>query len=351
MRRLAIAPALLLMCVSWWLSAAAAAEGAAELEPGMRNPGHHDMPDWFKSSFLDIREDVAEATAADKRVMLYFFQDGCPYCAKLLRENLADEAIGKLARTRFDVIAINIWGDREVAGFSGEPTTEKQFAADLKVQFTPTLLLLDEAGAVVLRVNGYYPPHKLGAALTYVAERREQIGESFAQFYAASDPVEAKGKLHTEGGFLQPPLRLAANRDKSLRPLVVLFEQPTCKACDELHDDILRRLPVALSLTAFDAAIVDAYSKEPLQTPDGREIPAREWAADLGITYTPSLVFYDAAGREVFRTEGYLKAFHIGGALDYVATGAYVWQPSFQRFLATRRDALHERGIEVDLME
>ena len=114
---------------------------------------------------------------------------------------------------------------------------------------------------------------------------------------------------------------------------------------------ILRREPVAYSLTAFDAAIVDAYSKEPIQTPDGREIPARDWAAELGIEYTPSLVFFDAAGREVFRTEGYLKSFHIHGALDYVATGAYLLQPSFQRYLSARREALLARGIHVDLME
>jgi hypothetical protein len=29
-------------------------------------------PDWFKESFLDIREDVAEATAAARRGVLFF---------------------------------------------------------------------------------------------------------------------------------------------------------------------------------------------------------------------------------------------------------------------------------------
>jgi thioredoxin-related protein len=342
---------LALALLGFSLVAQGATEGPAALDPGMQNPGYQEKPAWFKQSFLDIREDLAEATVADRRLVLYFYQDGCPYCAKLLQEGLGDKTIGTLARQRFDWIAINIWGDREVAGFSGEPTTEKKFAADLKVQFTPTLLLLDEGGKVVMRLNGYYPPHKLEAALTYVAERREQVGETFASFYATLNPTPAKGKLHEEGGFLPEPPRLADNRDLSPRPLVVMFEQLNCKDCDELHEVVLRREPVAYSLTAFDAAIVDAYSKEPIQTPDGREIPAREWAAELGIEYTPSLVFFDAAGREVFRTEGYLKSFHIQGALDYVATGAYLLQPSFQRYLSARREALLARGIHVDLME
>lgn len=328
-----------------------AANGPAALEPGMQNPGYQEKPQWFKQSFLDIREDLAEATAADRRLVLYFYQDGCPYCAKLLQEGLGDKSIGALARERFDWIAINLWGDREVTGFAGESTTEKQFGADLKVQFTPTLLLLDEGGKVVLRINGYFPPHNLEAALAYVAERREQMGETYADFLAARSPAQAKGRLHEEGGFLPRPLRLAENRDLSGRPLVVLFEQPVCKDCDELHEVILRREPLAYSLTAFDAAILDAYSKDIVQTPDGREIPARDWAAEIGIEYTPSLVFFDAAGLEVFRTEGYLKSFHLHGALDYVATGAYLHQPSFQRFLSARREALAARGIHVDLMD
>jgi thioredoxin-related protein len=328
-----------------------ATTGPAELAPGMQNPGYQEKPEWFKQSFLDIREDLADATAADRRLILYFYQDGCPYCTKLLQEGLGDKTIGGLAREHFDWIAINIWGDREVQGFSGEPTSEKQFAADLKVQFTPTLLLMDEAGKVILRINGYFPPHNLGAALAYVAERREQMGETYTQFLAARAPAQAKGKLHEEGGFLPRPLRLADNRDISQRPLVVMFEQAVCKDCDELHETILRREAVAYSLSAFDAAIVDAYSKEPIQTPDGREIPARDWATEIGIEYTPSLVFFDAAGREVFRTEGYFKSFHIHGALDYVATGAFVHQPSFQRYLSARREALAARGIHADLME
>jgi thioredoxin-related protein len=71
----------------------------------------------------------------------------------------------------------------------------------------------------------------------------------------------------------------------------------------------------------------------------------------LGIEYTPSLVFFDAQGLEVFRTAGFLKAFHIHGALDYVATGAYLRQPNFQRYLEARRAALEARGFKIDLME
>ena len=308
-------------------------------------------PDWFKNSFLDIRADVTEAADANKRVILYFYLDACPYCAKLLQEGFGDRANAELARKHFDVVAINLLGDREVTGFSGEPTTEKQFAAGLKVQFTPTLLLLDEGGKVILRINGLFPPRQFGAALAYAAQRREQMGETFADFLAAKDPPRPGGKLHEEGGFLPYPLRLADNRDTAARPLVVLFEQAACPDCDELHQVTLRKEPVAYSLSGFDGAIVDIASKEPVQTPDGRDLSARDWAKELHIQYTPSLVFFDTAGREVFRVEGYLKSFHIQAAMEYVATGAYIREPRFQRYLAARRRALTARGIKVDLMD
>ncbi len=317
----------------------------------LSNPGYQSKPSWFKRSFLDIGEDVAEAAADDKRLILYFYQDGCPYCEKLLQENFGDREIAATAQEGFDLVAINIWGDREVTDLEGEPTTEKQFAAALGVQYTPTMLLFDEGGDTVLRIDGYYPPHQFHQGLRYVALKREQAGETFPEFYRRQQPAAASGELHQEPGFLNAPLRLAEQRARSNRPLLLFFEQPVCAACDELHQDILQRDAVAESLAGFDAAVVNAFSADPIQTPDGRELPTREWSNELGILYTPSLVFFDADGNEVFRTEAYLKAFHIKGAMDYVASGAYEDEPSFQRFLQGRTAELQAQGVEIDMME
>ena len=50
-----------------------------ELAAGMVNPGHEDKPTWFKVSFLDLFDDINEAADNNKRLMVYFYQDGCPY--------------------------------------------------------------------------------------------------------------------------------------------------------------------------------------------------------------------------------------------------------------------------------
>ena len=318
------------------------------LDKGMVNPGYVEKPDWFANSFLDIREDVADAATAGKRVILYFYQDGCPYCKKLLETNFSLKATETKAREHFEVIAINMWGDREVTGFDGELTTEKQFAATMRIMFTPTLLFLDEQGNVVLRANGYYPPHKFDAALDYAATNNGHE-PGFHEYLARTAPAPASGVLHQDPAFLPPGTSLEALT--SGKPLMVLFEQKECAPCDELHLDILKRPESRELLARFDVVLLDMWSKDRVTRPDGKTTSATQWAKDLNILYAPSAVFFDVEGKEVFRTEAYLKAFHMQSSMDYVLTGAYREQPSFQRYIADRAELLEAQGIHVNIME
>lgn len=324
----------------------AAPEGS--LGEGMVNPGYHEPPDWFKLSFLDIREDVREAAEAGKRVMLYFYQDGCPYCAKLLRDNFGQRDIAEKTQQHFDVISINLWGDREVTDFQGQQTTEKQFAADHRVMFTPTLLFLNEQGEVALRVNGYYFPAKFEAALDYVAKGME-TELSFAEYFSKVNPTPAREALHQDPRFLDAPYDLTRRARGSDKPLLVLFEQKSCRACDELHDDIFQRPRTGRELEHLDAVQLDQWSDTEVVTPTGDRTTARQWARELDVKYAPTLVFFDPDGTEVFRTEAYLRSFHIQGAMAYVHSGAYREQPSFQRYLQARREELANQGENTDL--
>src|SRR5512134_1604837 len=85
-----------------------------------------DIPAWFKESFLDFPDELREAAAAKKRLLLYFGQDGCPYCRELMQVNFARKDIADTTRARFDAIALSIWGDREVTWTDGKKRTEKE---------------------------------------------------------------------------------------------------------------------------------------------------------------------------------------------------------------------------------
>ena len=149
-----------------WLALAALTGGARAQDA---SPQAIDHPSWFSETFLDLREDVGDAAKEGKRLMLYFEQDGCPYCRAMMETNFTQPKIVEKTRRHFVSVALNIWGDREVTGLDGRTVSEKEFTRTMRVQFTPTLLFFDEKGSVVARLNGYYPPHRFEAALDYVA--------------------------------------------------------------------------------------------------------------------------------------------------------------------------------------
>ncbi|MGQ0546203.1 MAG: thioredoxin fold domain-containing protein [Betaproteobacteria bacterium] len=287
-------------------------------------------PSWFAQSLLHLPDDVAEAAREGKRVMLYFGQDGCPYCKRLIEVNWADPRIAAKMRRRFVSLAINIWGDRDVIWTDGREMTEKQLAAMLKVQFTPTLVFLDEKGALARRINGYYPPR---------------------EFEAAIDNMEVKmgggASLNTQPFFLEPPLDL--RRRRGGKPLAVLFEASPCEGCDELHRVVFRRQEVLAQIAKFDVAQLAVAGREKLVTVEGRRSDASQWAKALQVARAPTLVLFDNSGREIVRAEAYLRAFHVAGLLEYVSSGAYRREPSFQRFLQAKAEAMKHRGEKVDL--
>ena len=305
-----------------------------------------EIPRWFEETFLNIGEDIRDAAGAGKRLMVYFGQDGCPYCTQLMQTNFTQKSIVEKTRRNFVAIALNIWGDREVTWTDGRTMSEKQFARFLKVQFTPTLLFFDERGNIVVRLNGYYPPHRFEPALDYVAARTEGR-QAFADFMKSAVKEFAGAKLNEQPFFMKPPLDL--RRKSGGRPLAMIFETPYCAGCDELHREGFARPEIKTLLARFDVARLSLAERSAVLTPDGGKMPADEWARSLRIAYTPSLVFFDDRGAEAFRIESYVRPFHLASAFDYVASGAYRREPSFQRFIQGRAEHLREKGEAVEL--
>jgi len=316
-----------------------AAQGAA-------SPHAIDIPRWFSNSLLDFKDEIPEAARDGKRVMVYFGQDGCPYCKALMKANFGPGPITDKTRKHFVAIAINIWGDAEVTWIDGSKTTEKELARMLKVQFTPTLLFFETDGKLVLRLNGYLPPERFTHMLDYVIQRRDR--ELSLAEYMSVQIKEPDIPVRGPRPYLMGnPANLA--RAGRGRPLAVLFESPACKACAEMHAEAFTRESLRRLLRGFDVARLVPGAPAKLATPDGRRTDAPGWARDLGINLYPTVVFFDAYGKEVFRFDGYMRPFHIESAFDYVASGAYVREPQFQRFVQARAEKLREQGQPADL--
>ncbi len=308
-----------------------------------------EYPAWFKESFLDFSEDLAEATSEGKRLVIFFHQDGCPYCNALVERNFSQKDIAEKAQKNFDMIAINMWGDRPVTDLDGQQYTEKTFAEKLRVQFTPTIIFFDEQGKVVLRINGYRAPQRFSLDLDYVAQHKEK-NTGYRDFIQANRPASKASKtLNTEPFFSKPPFDFSAKTGKNKQPFAVFFEQKDCPNCDFLHSKILPDTRLLNIIKQFDVIQLDMWSKTPVITPEGDRMTAREWAKKLKVEYAPSILVFNPQGKEIIRTEAFFKVFHTQAVLNYVLSKGYKKQPSFQRYLTDYADHFREQGQDVDI--
>ena len=311
-------------------------------------------PDWFKESFLDLDEDIADATAENKRLVLYFWQPGCPYCNLLWENNFSQKEIEEKFRNNFEIIAMNMWGDRDVVSVAGKDYTEKAFAEALGIQYTPTLLFFDENKRVVHRLNGYIPPEDFKLSMEYVSGKHEKA-QTFGEYSLAKkrggklEKVYPE-KLHKEDFFTnEQDLSKQPGKQAKQKYLAVFFEEENCKNCDLLHEKTLQNPTTRNLIKQFKTVQFHRYADTPLTTPTGEQTTAKQWANKLGISYLPAIVFFNQDGKEVMRIDVQMRSFHIQSVFDYVLTDAYKTEKNFQRYISDRAEKIREKGIDVDI--
>ena len=292
------------------------------------------LPAWFKLSFLDLPEDLEEAISAGKTgLMVYLGQKYCAYCKKLLHDNFDKLDILAYTQKHFDAIGIDIHGQRVVTNLKAMEWTERSFAVEQDVDFTPTLIFYDKDKHEALRLTGYYPPYKFRAALEYVAAGY-YLKEDFRTYLARADVplVFDAGDMNYQDFFSPPPHALDRSRWLGQRPLAVFFEQANCHACDVLHTGPLDEADIRQRIKQLDLTQLDMWSDTPVITPAGERTTAKQWADQLGLFYTPTLVFFDEQGGEILRVDSVVQFYRLRNVLDYILSGAYRQYPTFQQW-------------------
>jgi len=297
-------------------------------------------PAWFKLSFLDLRTDLKEAIDGGKQgLLVYFGQEYCAYCKKLLEVNFGKPDIEAYTRKYFDVIGLDIHGQRSVTDLDGREWNEQSFSVEKHIHFTPTLIFYDKDGREALRLSGYYPPYPFLAALEYVAEGYYRHEDLRAYLARADVPlVFGVGEMNYEDFFSPAPHALDRSRIPGQRPLVVFFEQADCHACDILHSGPLQEYDIRERFGKLDATELNMWDNTPVITPSGQRTTAKKWADQLGLFYTPTLIFFDEKGKEILRVDSVVQFYRLRNVLDYILTGAYRKYPTFQAWrTATQR--------------
>lgn len=301
-----------------------------------REIGLH-TPDWFKLSFLDLREDLEEAVADGKMgLAVYFGMDDCPYCEALFEKNFGQEDIREYLSSHFDVVAIDALGTREVTDLNGDTWIERRYAAEQGLNFTPSLAFYDENGERIHQMRGYYPPYRFRALLDYVIERHDRKLSFRAYLERAAPPPKFDMEdINERDFFMNEPYALDRSRIPGSRPLVVFFERRACHACDILHSEPLQEKEVLDRIALVEAVQLDADdSRTPVLTPGGQRTNPEEWAEELDIHWAPTLVFFDEHGEEIIRIDSVVHMNRLRNVLDYVLTQGYKEYPTFERWRA-----------------
>jgi thioredoxin-related protein len=311
-------------------------------EPGKVTGGApFDIPSWFKSSFLEIAEDVNEANESGKHVLLFFHLNGCPYCNKMINENFQKEPLMSKIKANFDSIELNIKGDREIVMSETHTTKERDLADYLKVKYTPTILFLDANNNTVLRLNGYRTPRALEQALDFV-HNKAYLDTSFNKFK----------RQHMQYGkyrFIANNQLQDTNDFSQLKqPVAILFEDEDCNECNALHRRMLNRPEIQELLGKYNFIRLDAKSSDNIVDFQGQQTIAKDWADSLAINYRPGLVLFDE-GKEVARIESMLYPFHFEHVLRFGLDKNYQKYENYLALMSVRQQELLARGIDVNV--
>jgi thioredoxin-related protein len=134
--------------------------------------------------------------------------------------------------------------------------------------------------------------------------------------------------------FLDLPSDLQEAIDNDKQGLIVYFGQKRCPYCKMLLEVNFGLSDItAYTRQHFDIVPIDIWSTEEVTTPEGDTLTERDYALREDTNFTPSLLFYDAHGKQVFRLRGYYPPYQFRAALEYVADKHYLKEP-FPRYLA-----------------
>ncbi|NNK79454.1 MAG: thioredoxin fold domain-containing protein [Litoreibacter sp.] len=148
--------------------------------------------DWQRDTFKDLAEDLAEANAEGKRLMVMIEQRGCIYCKKMHEDVFPVPEIEALIEENYFVVQINMFGDVEVTDFDGTALPEKEMVRKWGMLFTPTILFFPEevtedaiaSQAAVAVMPGAFAKGTTHDMLTWVIEKGYEGDESFQKYHA-----------------------------------------------------------------------------------------------------------------------------------------------------------------------
>lgn len=171
----------------------------------MGDDGLHKEP-WMRDTFKDLREDLAEANAEGKRLVVMVEQRGCIYCKTMHEEVYPDPDLAAYIEENFFVVQMNLHGSDTAIDFDGQEMEQSAMMRKWGILFTPTVLYFPEEvpegvpapQAAVAMMPGAFRKSTTLDMFTWVKEKRYALdnGEDFQRYHARR--IEERNKAKSE---------------------------------------------------------------------------------------------------------------------------------------------------------
>jgi thioredoxin-related protein len=288
------------------------------------------IPYWFKESFLEIELDIEEALEEEKLLMLYFHQEGCPYCKATIEKNFSDPTTKEFIQENFDVVEINIRGSRSITLPDGDVVDERAFSKLMKVQYTPTILILDDNGLnePLERMNGFRPLPIFQETLLVATGKDEELG-----FTLESEPNLVKQNYFSENYDLSTFI--------GQKPVAIFIEKKDCAICQQMHREAFASKENYKALSDWHVIQIDVDEvDQEIILPDGTPQNIGDFIEGRVVDFLPTVILYGLGEtEETFRMDSYLTNFGVKSTLQYIESGDYKSQPDLQRWSDETRAA------------
>lgn len=176
-------------------------------------------------------------------------------------------------------------------------------------------------GRTRLRRARTLPQHQLPRICRSRAPESGKKGLLNAAFFVPADDLKRRAAAAKQNG----------------RGLALVFEQAQCAGCIEMHEKSFADPKLVKLLSSkFDTVRIDTRGKRTLNALDGSAQKEEGIARAMGIRYTPTVVFFDASGKEIMCHKSYLRAEHFATLVAFLSNGTYLQYKSFQDWLRVK---------------
>jgi len=156
----------------------AALPGAASASDQANPEDFYQLP-----AFGDFQRNLQDALDQGKKgILVYFFQDQCPFCQKMQNEVFTQPIVHDFFHKYFDVYKVNIKGNKQFTDVDGDTVPQVKFAVQNRARATPTLIIFGEGGKELVRFISNPSVEEFLAFGKYVVDGTYQEGTDFFRY-------------------------------------------------------------------------------------------------------------------------------------------------------------------------